>query len=74
MEKSALLDAMDAWPVQERLDFIGEAWDRLTASGWVPEPGPELWAEIERWRAEHAADPKSALSREQFEARLRGPR
>ncbi|HKB06556.1 MAG TPA: addiction module protein [Gemmataceae bacterium] len=73
MEKSAMLEAMDAWSVQERLDFIGEAWDRLIASGWVPEPDPELWAEVERRRAEHAADPASALSREQFEARLRRP-
>ncbi|HJZ93905.1 MAG TPA: addiction module protein [Gemmataceae bacterium] len=73
MEKSAMLEAMDSWPVQERLDFIGEAWDRLTASGCVPEPDAKLWAEIERRRAEHAADPNSALSREQFEARLRRP-
>ena len=71
MDKAALLDAMDAWTVDERLEFIDAVYDRLLASGWSPEPDPETRAIIERRRAEHVANPTSALSRAELEAQLR---
>jgi putative addiction module component (TIGR02574 family) len=71
MDKTALLDAMEAWTIGERLDFIDAVYERLLASGWSPEPDPEICAEIERRRAEHVANPTSALTRAEFESQLR---
>jgi putative addiction module component (TIGR02574 family) len=72
MDKAALLNAMDAWTIDERLEFIDAIHDRLLASGWTPlEPDPEVLAEIERRRAEHEKDPSSALSWDEVQARLR---
>lgn len=72
MDKAALLDALDTWPAEERLDFLHAAWDRYGTDD--PDPGPEAWAEIDRRRAEHTADPRSALTREEFEAQMRAAR
>jgi len=71
MDKAALLNAMETWSVDERLDFIDAVYERLLASGWSPEPDPKICAEIERRRAEHIADPTSALTRAEFESQLR---
>ncbi|MBO0698747.1 MAG: hypothetical protein J2P46_10155 [Zavarzinella sp.] len=72
MDKTALLDAMDAWTVEERLDFIDAVYERLAMAGALP-PDPETWAVIEHRLSEHAKDPDSALTREEFEARQRRP-
>jgi putative addiction module component (TIGR02574 family) len=74
MDKAALLDAMDAWTVAERLDFIDAVYERLARAGLLPAPDPETWAEIERRLAEHEKDPDNVLTWEEVEARLKAKR
>jgi putative addiction module component (TIGR02574 family) len=74
MDKAALLDAMDAWTVEERLDFIDAVYERLATTGALPPPDPETWAEIERRLDAHAKDPDNVLTWEQVEARLKAKR
>lgn len=52
MTKQALLDEINRLPVEERIELLGEAWDRLAAdSESVPVPEWHL-REIERRLAE----------------------
>ncbi|HKB05887.1 MAG TPA: addiction module protein [Gemmataceae bacterium] len=74
MDKTALLNAMDAWTVEERLDFIDTVYERLATTGSLPLPDPETWTEIERRLADHANDPDGVLTWEQVEARLKAKR
>lgn len=71
MDKTAVLEAINSWPVEEQLELVDAVYDRLAAEGAIV-PSPEQWAEIERRMAEHEADPSSALTREEFEARMQG--
>jgi putative addiction module component (TIGR02574 family) len=71
MDKSALLDAMEEWSVEEQLEFIDAAYERLANAGALPVTDPEVWAEIERRLAEHEKDPNTVLTWEEVEARLK---
>jgi putative addiction module component (TIGR02574 family) len=71
MDKAALLKATDAWTINERLEFIDLLYERLSESGWTPEPEPEILAEVQRRLAEHEKDPSSVISWEEAEARLK---
>lgn len=52
MTKQALLDEISRLPVEERIELLGEAWDRLAAdSDRVPVPEWHL-RELERRLAE----------------------
>jgi putative addiction module component (TIGR02574 family) len=74
MDKAALLDAMDAWTVEDRLDFIDAVYERLAIAGTLPPPDPETWAELQRRLDAHDKDPDSVLSWEEVEARLKAKR
>jgi len=67
MTKQALLDEINRLPVEERIELLGEAWDRLAAdSESVPVPEWHL-RELERRLAE--PNP-SYVSWEELRARL----
>jgi putative addiction module component (TIGR02574 family) len=67
MTKQALLDEINRLPVEERIELLGEAWDRLAAdSDSVPVPEWHL-RELERRLAE--PNP-SYVSWEELRARL----
>jgi putative addiction module component (TIGR02574 family) len=71
MEKSAMLESMDSWTIEERLEFIDDVYDRLDANVKHLDPDPGQWAEIERRLAAHEADPTNVVTWEQAEARLK---
>ena len=71
MDKAALLDAMEAWTAEERLDFIDAIYERLATTGSLPPPDPATWAEIESRLDAHDKDPDNVLTWEDVEARLK---
>ena len=74
MDPTTTLQALQAWPVEEQLEFLFRAWDQLIDSGWQPELTEELRAELDRRLAAHAPDPGNVLTWEQVLARVRRPR
>jgi putative addiction module component (TIGR02574 family) len=74
MDPTTALQAVQAWPVVEQLEFLFRAWDQLIDSGWQPELTEELREELERRLAAHKANPDNVLTWEQVVAHVRRPR
>jgi putative addiction module component (TIGR02574 family) len=74
MDPTSAFQAVQTWPVEERLDFLFRVWDQLLEGGWQPELTDELKAELDRRLAAHAADPTKVLTWEQVVAHVRRPR
>jgi len=68
------LQAVQAWPVEEQLEFLFRAWDQVIDGGWQPEVTEELRAELDRRLAAHQANPSNVLTWEQVVASVRQPR
>jgi putative addiction module component (TIGR02574 family) len=74
VDPTTTLQAVQTWPMEERLEFLFRAWDQLVEDGWQPELTDELKAELDRRLAAHAADPTRVLTWEQVVAHVRRPR
>lgn len=74
MDATTTLQAVQAWPVDEQLDFLFRAWDQLVDRGAPVELDDTLRAELNRRVAAHAADPTRVLTWEQVEASVRRTR
>lgn len=74
MDKAALLDAMDGWTVEERLEFIDAVYERWATTGSLPPLDSATWAEIESRLDAHDKDPHNVLTWEEVEARLKAKR
>jgi putative addiction module component (TIGR02574 family) len=74
VDPTTALQAVQAWPVEDQLDFVFRVWDRLVEGGWQPELTDDLKAELDRRLAAHKADPSNVLTWEQVVARVRRPR
>ena len=70
----ATLQAVQAWPVEEQLEFLFRAWDQVIDGGWQAEMTEELRAELDRRLAAHQANPSNVLTWEQVVASVRQPR
>ena len=74
VDPATVLQAVQAWPVEEQLDFAFRLWDQLVEGGWQPELTDELKAELDRRLAAYKADPTNVLTWEQVVARVRAQR
>ena len=70
MDRASALVELQTLPLEERLEFVFDAWDQIDAAGWQPEMPAELKIEIERRLKAHAADPSRVLTWEQVVASL----
>ena len=68
------LDEVASWPVEEQLEFLSQAWDRLVDSGWQPELTDDLKAELDRRLDAADANPQNVLTLEQLVEHVRRPR
>lgn len=67
------IENLSALSVEERLQIVQRLWDTIPAETPV-QLSPSQKEELERRIAAHDADPDSALTREQLEARLKSSR
>ena len=74
MNATTTLEAVQAWPVDEQLDFLFRAWDQLLERGTPPAFSDELRAELRRRQAAIDADPSRVLTWEQDETYVRRAR
>jgi putative addiction module component (TIGR02574 family) len=71
VDPTTVLQEVQAWPVQDQLDFVFQLWDQLVEGGWQPELTDDLRAELDRRLAAHESDPDNVLTWEQVLARVR---
>ncbi|MBD3673876.1 MAG: addiction module protein [Planctomycetaceae bacterium] len=67
------IENLSALSVEERLQIVQRLWDTIPAETPV-QLSPSQKEELELRIAAHDADPDSALTREQLEARLKSSR
>jgi putative addiction module component (TIGR02574 family) len=74
MDSTTMLQALQAWPAEEQVEFLCRAWEQLADAGWQPELTEELRAELDRRLAAYEANPSNVVTWEQVMARVRRPR
>ncbi len=74
MDPTTVLQAVQEWPVDVRLEFMSRLWDQLLEEGWQPGASEELAAELDRRLAAHEANPGNVRTWEQVLQRVRRPR
>ncbi len=68
------LKEIAGWPVEDQLELLSQAWDRLLDSGWQPELTDELKAVLDRRLDAADANPRSAVPLEKVIEHVRRPR
>ena len=71
MDPKTVLQVIQAWPVEEQLDFAFRLWDQLIDSGWQPELTDDLKAELDHRVAAYQADLANVFTWEQVLERAR---
>jgi putative addiction module component (TIGR02574 family) len=71
MDTTATLQAVQALPLEDRLELLFQVWDQLLDEGWQPTLSEELKAELDRRWANYLANPASGLSEDQVMAHVR---
>jgi putative addiction module component (TIGR02574 family) len=70
MELTAILDEIDTWPADQRIDLIEQVWDRMVDAGWQPKLTDDQKAELDRRGSAHEANPADAVSWESIVDRV----
>lgn len=70
MDYQSVLDAVESWPVDDRLRLVHEVWDRLAGRGDEPDLSDELKAELDRRAAELDRDPGVGVPWDEVKARV----
>jgi putative addiction module component (TIGR02574 family) len=71
---TATLNQIAALPVQEQIELLHQAWDRLLESGWEPELTQEQKAEFDRRLDDLDANPRNVVALEKLVEHVRRPR
>ena len=61
MDLQTVLNVIDSWPVEDRIQLVQEVWDRLADQGNEPGLGEEEKAELDRRVAEDDATPDDVV-------------
>jgi putative addiction module component (TIGR02574 family) len=65
VDPNTVLQAVQAWPREDQLEFVFRVWDQLVDGDWQPELTDELKAELDRRLAAYQANPANVLTWEQ---------
>jgi putative addiction module component (TIGR02574 family) len=74
MDIATVVEEVDAWPVDQRIQLVGTLWDSLISAGAEPELTDEQAAELDRRLDAAEADPGNVLTWEQIQTFVRSPR
>jgi putative addiction module component (TIGR02574 family) len=74
MDPATLLQTVQAWPLEEQLDFAFRLWGQLLDSGWQPELTDDMKAELDRRLDSYEANPTNVLTWEQVITHVRRPK
>jgi putative addiction module component (TIGR02574 family) len=68
---TATLNQIAALPVQDQIELLYQAWDRLLDSGWEPELSEEQKAEFDRRLDDLDKNPQNVVSLEKCVEHIR---
>lgn len=71
---SATLNQITAWPVEDQIELLHQAWDRLVESGWEPTLTAEQKADFDQRLTDLDANPQNAFSVEKLVEHVRRSR
>jgi putative addiction module component (TIGR02574 family) len=71
---TSALNQIAALPVQDQIELLHQAWDRLLESGWEPELTDDQKAEFDRRLDDLDANPQNVVPWEKFGEHFRRPR
>ena len=74
MDLQSVLDEVDTWPTEERIQLMQGIWDRLVKGGYDPELTDELRETLKSRLADFDANPTNVLTWEEIEEYVRRPR
>ena len=74
VDQQAVWQAVQTWPLEDRLELASRLWDQLVDGGWQPELTDELKAELDRRLVAYEADPSNVLTWEQVVEKIKGQR
>jgi putative addiction module component (TIGR02574 family) len=74
MDMATALSEIEAWPIDERVEFVQTVWDRIVDSGWQPTLSDPQKAELDRRLAALEADPKNVVTWEEITEHVRRKR
>jgi putative addiction module component (TIGR02574 family) len=72
MDYQTVLDEVESWPIDDRVRFVRDVWDRLVEQGYEPELTDAMKAELDRRVEELDRDPGSGIPWEEARARVLG--
>ena len=68
MDLQTVLNEVDSWPVEDRIQLVQEVWDRLAGQGHEPGLSEEQKAELDLRLAEDDATPDDVIPWEEVKA------
>jgi len=68
------LKQIQALPVQDQIELLHQAWDRLLESGWEPELTDRQKADFDRRLNDLDANPDNVVALEKLVEHIRRPR
>jgi putative addiction module component (TIGR02574 family) len=71
---SETLNEITTWPVEDQIELLHQAWDRLIASGWSPQLTDAQQADFDQRLADLDANPTNVLTVEELVENIRRPR
>lgn len=74
MDTTATLQAIQEYPLEDRLQLLFQLWDQLLDEGWKPSVDEQRKLELDRRWANFRAHPESGLTWEQVVAEVKRPR
>ena len=74
VDMSTTLNQITAMPVQDQIELLHQAWDRLIDSGWERELTDAQKAEFDRRLDDLDANPQNAVSLKKLIEHVRRPR
>jgi putative addiction module component (TIGR02574 family) len=72
MDMATLLKEIEAWPIENQVEFVQRAWDQIVDSNREADLTEEEKAELDRRLAAREANPKSGSSWQEVKARIWG--
>jgi len=72
MDRTAVLKAIESWPLDDQIDFMQLLWDRLAEKPDAVVISASQRTELERRLTDHLANPNQGIPWEEVKARALG--
>ncbi|QVL31202.1 addiction module protein [Telmatocola sphagniphila] len=71
MTKSAVIEAVRQWPIEDQLHFVEQIWEEITVSNCDPQLSAEQKLEFQKRLHNYRLNPEDSMTPEQLITHLR---